>query len=163
MGGTTMRDDIVLPATARRLSTAGLAWEPAIGDWCVVLGAEHVAETQGGLWLIAAHFPTAGTLALADSAGQWPITQVTARDCLWMPTAGQLKTWLRARGYRVATGESPGLLLGGDGALRHVCRLTRIGEAAPVDGEGASEAEALADAILRLFGAGTADERALGW
>ena len=158
-----MRDDITLPATARRLSAAGLAWEPAIGDWCVVLGAEHIAETQGGLWLVAARFPAAGTLALADAAGQWPITQVAARDCLWLPTAGQLKTWLRARGYHVATGEAPALLLGGEASLRHVCRLTRAGEAAPVDGEGSGEAEALAEAILRLLGAGTADARGMGW
>lgn len=153
-----MRDDITLPATARRVSGAGLIWEPAIGDWCVVLGAEHIAETQGGLWIVAARFPAAGLLALADSAGQWPITQVAAHECLWLPTAGQLKTWLRARGYRVATGESPALLLGGDASLRHVCRLTRAGDAAPIDGEGAGEAEAVAAAILRLLGAGTADE-----
>jgi hypothetical protein len=158
-----MRDDIILPATARRLSGAGLAWEPAIGDWCVVFGAEHVAETQGGLWLVTARVPATGRLALADAAGQWPITQVAAHDCLWMPTVGQLKTWLRARGYRVATGESSALLLGGDALPRHVCRLTRAGEAAPIDGEGPSEAEALADAILRLLGAGTADERRVGW
>ncbi|HLZ22113.1 MAG TPA: hypothetical protein VKQ30_08320 [Ktedonobacterales bacterium] len=158
-----MRDDIILPATARRLSAAGLGWEPAIGDWCVVLGAEHVAEAQGGLWLVAARFPAAGLLALADAAGQWPITQVAARECLWMPTAGQLKTWLRARGYRIASGESPALLLGGDASLRHVCRLTRAGNTTPIDGEGAGEAEAVADAILRLLGAGTADERGRGW
>lgn len=159
-----MRDDMTLPATARRLSTAGLAWEPAIGDWCSVLGAEHVAETSAGLWIVAARFPAAGMLALADATGQWPITQVAARDCLWLPTAGQLKTWLRARGYRVATGEAPALLLGGTGpTLRHVCRLTRTGDTAPLDGEGAAEAEAVAGAILRLLGAGTADEMEARW
>lgn len=159
-----MRDDITLPVTARRLSASGIIWDPAIGDWCVVLGAEHVAETQGGIWLVAARFPAAGLLALADAAGQWPVTQVPARECLWLPTAGQLKTWLRARGYHIATGESPALLLGGSGpSLRHVCRLTRSGGAAPIDGEGSGEAEAVADAILRLLGAGTADAFGNAW
>jgi hypothetical protein len=40
--------------------------------------------------------------------------------------------------------------------LRHVCRLTRSGDAAPLDGEGANEAEALADVILRMLGSGNA-------
>lgn len=159
-----MRDDITLPATARRLSNAGLIWEPAIGDWCAVLGAEHVAETRGSLWVVAARHPTTGMLALAEVTGQWPITQVPARDCLWLPAAGQLKTWLRARGYRVATGESPALLLGGSGpSIRHVCRLTRADNTPPVDGAGAGEAEAVADALLRVLGEQTADTMSGRW
>ncbi len=152
-----MRDDLVMPATARRLSGSGLGWDPAIGDWCTVLGAEHVSEVSAGLWLIVSRNAATGMLALAEPTGQWPIAQVATRDCLWLPTAGQLKTWLRARGWRVATGESPGMLLGGGPMVRHVCRLTRRDAAAPVDGEGASEAEAVSDALLRVLGANTAD------
>lgn len=152
-----MRDDLVMPATARRLGGAGLGWEPAIGDWCTVLGAEHVSEASAGLWLVVARYPATGMLALAEPSGQWPVAQVAARDCLWLPAAGQLKTWLRARGWRIATGEAPSMLLGGGPAVRHVCRLTRPDSAAPVDGEGAGEAEAVADALLRVLGADTAD------
>lgn len=152
-----MRDDLVIPATARRLDGAGLAWEPSIGDWCTVLGAEHVSEASAGLWLVVGCSPATGLLALAEPSGQWPVAQVAARDCLWLPTAGQLKTWLRARGWRVATGEATTLLLGGGPAVRHVCRLTRPDAAVPVDGEGAGEAEAVAQALLHVLGAETAD------
>jgi hypothetical protein len=152
-----MRDDVVLPATARRLHVERLVWEPAIGDWCSVMGAEHISEARVGLWVVASVSAATGMLMLADATGLWPQAQVPAQDCLWLPTAGQLKTWLRGRGYRVATGETQALLLGGSPAPRHVCRLTRAGQAAPVDGEGSSEAEAVADAVLRVLGAYTAD------
>jgi hypothetical protein len=39
-----MREDVVTPVTARRLVAEGLAWEPQVGDWCTVLGAEHITE-----------------------------------------------------------------------------------------------------------------------
>lgn len=156
-----MRDDLVMPTTARRLGGAGLGWDTAVGDWCTVLGAEHVSEASAGMWLVVGNNPATGLLALAESSGQWPMAQVLARDCLWLPSAGQLKTWLRARGWRVATGEAPGLSLGAGPMVRHVCRLTRPDSAAPVDGEGASEAEAVAAALLRMLGAATADAR--GW
>ncbi|MFI5271488.1 MAG: hypothetical protein ACHQ4H_00465 [Ktedonobacterales bacterium] len=152
-----MREEMVTPVTARRLASAGCAWEPRIGDWCTVLGAEHVSEAPAGLWLVTGAWPQAAQVALVDASGNWPAARVAVRDCLLIPTMGQLKTWLRARGYRVATGEAPAPQLGASTAtLRHVCRLTRPADAAPVDGEGANEAEALADAILRLLGAGTA-------
>ena len=152
-----MREELVTPVTARRLVAAGCTWEPRIGDWCTVLGAEHVSETPAGLWLVTASWPREGIVALVDASGKWPAARVALRDCLLIPTGGQLKTWLRARGYRVATGEAPAPVLGASGVqLRHVCRLTRPSDAAPIDGEGASEAEALADAILRVLGAGTA-------
>lgn len=157
-----MRDDLVMPATARRLAGASLEWEPAIGDWCTVLGAEHVSEASAGMWLVVGRFPATGLLALAEPTGQWPVAQVAARDCLWLPAAGQLKTWLRARGWRVATGESPALLLGGGLTVRHVCRLSRPDAPKPVDGEGASEAEAVGDALLRVLGADTADIATMG-
>lgn len=159
-----MREDLVTPVTARRLAAESIGWEPQIGDWCTVMGAEHVSETRVGLWLVMAHYPTAGMLGLVDADGQWPASQVAARDCLWLPTAGKLKTWLRGRGYRVATGEAPALLLGASAAtLRHVCRLTRVDGSPPVDGEGSSEPEALADAILRILGAHTADSTRRAW
>jgi len=153
-----MREDLVTPATARRLANEGLGWEPQIGDWCTVLGGEHIAEGAVGLWLVIAVPPGAGTLALADANGQWPVTQVAQGTCLWLPTAGKLKTWLRARGYRVATGEAFAPVLAASAPTsRHVCRLTFPGEAAPIDGDGLNEAEAVADALLRVLNAHTAD------
>lgn len=159
-----MREDLVMPTTARRLVGEGLAWEPQLGDWCTVLGAEHVAEGHAGLWLVIAAPPSSETLALVDANGQWPVTQVARGNCLWLPTAGKLKTWLRARGYRVATGEAFAPMLAVSAPMsRHVCRLTLSGEATPVDGDGLNEAEAVANALLRVLGAHTADSPRLEW
>lgn len=159
-----MREDVVTPVTARRLAAAGLMWEPQIGDWCTVMGGEHISEARVGLWLVAALYPQNGLIGLADAAGMWPMTQVPSRDCLWLPNIGKLKTWLRARGYRVATGESPVQLLGGTGPImRHVCRMTRADTAAPIDGEGPTEAEALADAVLHILGSQSADAPKSSW
>jgi hypothetical protein len=165
-----MREDVVTPVTARRLAAEGLVWEPQVGDWCTVLGAEHITEAPVGLWLVVGVYPvagspdSAGTLGLADAQGRWPVTQVQTRDCLYLPTAGKLKTWLRSRGYRVATGERPALLFGSTvQTTRHVCRLTREGDAHPVDGEGMNEAEAVADAALKVLGVHTADSTRTTW
>lgn len=159
-----MREDLVTPATARRLATEGLGWEPQLGDWCTVLGAEHVAEGHAGLWLVIAVVHSAGALGLVDANGQWPVTQVARSNCLWLPTAGKLKTWLRAHGYRVATGEAFAPVLAASAPMtRHVCRLTLSGEAAPIDGDGLNEAEAVADALLRVLGAHTADSPRMEW
>lgn len=159
-----MREDLVTPTTARRLVGEGLAWEPQLGDWCTVLGAEHVAEGNAGLWLVMAIAPGGETLGLVDANGQWPVTQVARANCLWLPTAGKLKTWLRARGYRVATGEAFAPVLAASApASRHVCRLTLPGEALPVDGDGLNEAEAVADALLRVLGARVSDQPRMEW
>jgi hypothetical protein len=159
-----MREDLVMPTTARRLVAEGLAWEPQLGDWCTVLGAEHVAEGNAGLWLVIATPPGSDTVALVDANGQWPVTQVARGNCLWLPTAGKLKTWLRARGYRVATGEAFAPVLAASAPMsRHVCRLTLPGDATPVDGDGLNEAEAVGNALLRVLGAHTADSPRLEW
>lgn len=159
-----MREEVVTPVMARRLAADGLAWEPQVGDWCVVLGGEHISEAHTSLWLVVAYSTRTGLLGLADAAGQWPVTQVAPRDCLWLPTIGKLKSWLRARGYRVATGESPAPLLGATSPMmRHVCRLTRPTDPTPIDGEGSSESEALAHVILRVLGSQTADSSRSLW
>lgn len=159
-----MREDMVMPATARRLATEGPIWEPQLGDWCTVLGAEHIAEGNAGLWLVIAVFPAAGTLGLVDASGQWPVTQVDRANCLWLPTAGKLKTWLRAHGYRVATGEAFAPVLAASApASRHVCRLTLPGDSTPIDGDGLNEAEAVANALLWVVGAYTADSPRTEW
>ena len=150
-----MREDLVTPTTARRLVAEGFAWEPQLGDWCTVLGAEHVAEGNAGLWLVMALAPGGETLGLVDANGQWPVTQVARSNCLWLPTAGKLKTWLRAHGYRIATGEVSAHLLGGSAPVLHtICRLTRLGEQKPaLETEGHNEAEAVAQAVLAVLSA----------
>ena len=153
-----MREDLVLPATARRLAREGLTWEPRIGDWCTVLDAAHVGERAAGVWLVVGQHPSAGFLALVDAAGRWPVTQVADHDCLWLPSAGQLKAWLRASGYSITTGEAPAHVLGATcRPTRDVCRAVRPGRGAPVDGEGLSEAEAVADVVLSTLAGQGAD------
>ena len=152
-----MREELVTPTTARRLAQAGLAWDPQSGDWVTALGGAHMDEGLVGLWLVV-NAGAGGYLTLADATGRWPQSRGLVHDCLWLPSAGKLKVWLRARGYRVATGEVTARLLGGEGPMtRHVCRLTRDDGSAPVDGEGMNEAEAVAGAALQVLGAGTAD------
>ncbi len=148
-----MREDLVTPAMARRLAHEGALWEPQVGDWCTVLGAAYVGEGSAGLWLVIGVHPTSGLLALMDASGRWPVTQVPVNNCLWLPTAGKLKTWLRAQGYSVTTGEAPARVLGATGhPMRDVCRAMRQGDPAPVDGEGLNEAEAVAAVVLRVLG-----------
>ena len=73
---------------------------------------------------------------------------VARRDCVWVPSV-EAETWLRARGYRVATSETEPLALGA--GPRHMCRLMRAGDAsAAIAGDGTSEAEATAEALLRV-------------
>lgn len=159
-----MREDLVTPTMARRLAQDGLVWDPQPGDWVTALGGAHLDEGLVGLWLAITTRDREGFITLADADGRWPQTRMALRDCLWLPNAGRLKVWLRARGYRVATGESAGRLLGGSGPLTvHVCRLTHDGDPAPVDGEGVNEADAVASALLRVLGADSADSRQPGW
>lgn len=154
-----MRDDLVLPPTARRLTEAGLAWEPSVGDWAVVIGAQHVGEGAGSLWLVVGLPPEQPSSArgegrqvrLVDSAGRWAPVQVAMAHCTWLPTAGQLRTWLRARGYMVVTGESPQRPLGASGTTRFRCRATAP-SGQPLEVEGLTEAEALASVVLHLLG-----------
>src|SRR5260370_34437644 len=94
-GRAIMREDVVTPTTARRLAAEGLGWEPQLGDWCTVMGAEHVSETRVGLWLVGVQPSATGLLGLADAAGIWPATQVAQRDCRAHPPAGQPKAWRR--------------------------------------------------------------------
>lgn len=153
-----MREELVTPVTARRLAQVGLLWDPQPGDWVTALGGAHMDEGVVGIWLVVAVGPDGQQLTLADATGRWPQSRGAIHDCLWLPTAGKLKVWLRGRGYRIATGEVTARLLGGDGPMtRHVCRLTRADGGAPIDGEGVNEAEAVASAAFQALGAGTAD------
>jgi hypothetical protein len=159
-----MREDLVTPAMARRLVQDGLVWEPQAGDWVTGMAGAHLNETAAGLWLVVATHEREGYLMAADADGRWPQTRMAVSDCLWLPSAGKLKVWLRARGYRVATGEHTARLLGGTGPItQHVCRLTREGDPRPVDGQGVNEADAVASALIQVLGENTADARAPGW
>lgn len=148
-----MREDVVTPTTARRLAQEGLRWEPQVGDWCAVLGGVHVAEGPAGLWLVISASQASGPLGLVEATGHWPVAQVAAQDCVWLPTAGKLKTWLRAQGYRIATGEVSAHLYGSGAPVIHtICRLTRLGEQKPaLETEGHNEAEAVASAVLAVL------------
>ncbi|HEX6817937.1 MAG TPA: hypothetical protein VF120_06140 [Ktedonobacterales bacterium] len=149
-----MREDVVTPATGRRLAQEGLHWEPQVGDWCAVLGGVHIAEGPAGLWLVISASQASGLLGLVEATGRWPVAQVAAHDCIWLPTAGKLKTWLRAHGYRIATGEVSAHLLGAGAPVIHtICRVTRLGEGRPaLETEGHNEAEAVASAVLAVLG-----------
>lgn len=145
-----MREDMVTPATARRLQRAGLTWAPQLGDWCTVLAGEYRGEAQAGLWLVAALAPAAGLVGVMDAAGQWPMARVPAHECVWLPSVGKLKMWLRAHGYRVASGELDPTALG-TGA-RHICRATQPGDTGSVvECEGPSESEAVAEVVVRAL------------
>lgn len=146
-----MREEVVTPATARLLQRAGLPWDPQLGDWCAILGGEIVAEAQAGLWLVGGMAPQAGLVGLMDAAGKWPMARVAVHDCLWLPTAGKLKVWLRAQGYRVATGETDPVTLGA--GARHICKATDGTGGSPLVGDGANEAEAVAEVVRRVLAA----------
>lgn len=160
-----MRDDLVLPPTARRLAEVGLAWEPSIGDWVAVLGAQHAAEGAGSLWLVIGILPgqrvtplgDGAQVRLVESAGRWAPIQVARGSCTWLPTAGQLRTWLRARGYTVLTGETPQPAFGTGGhAARFRCRVTAP-SGQRLESESLTEAEALASVILHILGSTSSD------
>src|SRR5258707_12963919 len=97
MRENAMREDVVTPATARRLAAAGLIWEPQIGDWCAILGGEHIAEGHVGLWLVAAIFPATAMLGLVDAAGKGPAAPAPPRGSFVLPTRGQPKGWVRGQ------------------------------------------------------------------
>lgn len=145
-----MREDVVTPPMARRLRQAGLNWEPQLGDWCAVLASAYIGEAQAGLWLVAAVANQTGMLGLMDAAGQWPLARVPASECVWLPSAGKLRTYLRSIGLRVATREQDTGALGLQ--TRHYCRAQRPGDAASIrDGEGPNEAEAVAEVVLKVL------------
>ena len=102
--GTAMKDDLVTLSTARRLRNAGLSWSPEPGDWCVPLGG--LTEAQSGFWLVLMVDSEPLGVTLADVSGVWPATRIAANEGLWLPTGGQLKSWLRMRGYRLTTIEA---------------------------------------------------------
>jgi hypothetical protein len=127
----------------------------------MVLGGEHFHETQSGLWLVVSWAEATGQLGVMDAAGQWPVTRIAARDGVWVPTVGKLKTWLRAHGLRVNTGEFEPSALGS--GVRQVCRVLAPGRPTPLaEGQGASESEAVAGAVLRLLEAAPMDTSAVG-
>lgn len=102
-----MRDDLVMVTTARRLRTAGLRWRPQAGDWCTLLDGANITADHAGLWLVTAADAEVGWATIVAISGTWPSARIATNDGLWVPTAGQLKSWLRMHGYRVTTLESP--------------------------------------------------------
>lgn len=170
-----MRDDLVLTPTARQLRTAGLTWQPQIGDWCALLDGIYLADQRAGLWLVIESDPQVGWATVLDSGGRWPPARVAASDALWLPTAGQLKGWLRSQGYHVVVADSePGLgsmpqtssspargwaagilapppSSAGSGVGGTRCTLTRPGRPEIIQRISTTEAEAVADALLLVL------------
>ncbi len=100
-----MRDDLILTSTARRLRQAGLVWRAQVGDWCALLDGV-TRHDEGGLWLVIAADADVGWATVSDAVAMWPPARIATADALWLPSAGQLKAWLRAHGYRVTTIET---------------------------------------------------------
>ncbi len=98
-----MREDLVMTVTARGLRAAGLLWRPRVGDWCVVMDGVHRSESDAGLWLVIEADPAIGWAGVRDARGIWPTARINMADALWLPTAGQLKTWIHGQGYLIAT------------------------------------------------------------
>lgn len=163
-----MREDLVTPTMARRLIEEGFLWEPQPGDWVTTLGGAYLSGDSAsggmmGLWLVVTTHDREGYVTAVDGDGRWPQSRFNRNDCLWLPSAGKLKVWLRGRGYRIATGDSISQLLGGTGPTTVcVCRLTRdpapgMLPPPPIDSQGINEAEAVAIAILKVLSADRAD------
>src|SRR5579884_3195943 len=184
-----MREDIILASTARRLRAAGLRWQPQVGDWCTLL--DGVREDQTGLWLVVNADPEIGWADVTDAAGQWPKARIAAKDALWLPTGGQLRSWLRAYGYQVTTLEGADALSaaptagppsqprtsrqGWAAAILndrppapqspfspdpaqtnvHRCRARHPGDSIPIEATGLSEAETVAEVVMRILMADT--------
>ena len=129
-----MRDDIILASTARRLRAAGLRWVPQVGDWCVLL--DGMPESQAGIWLVIVAEAAFGWAEVKDIAGQWPPARIATTDALWLPTAGQLKAWLRAQGYQVTTVEGALSVMSAEYAATPVppAKIVRQGWAAAILG-----------------------------
>ncbi len=90
--------DHVSPDTGRRLRDAGLAWQPAIGDWAAFqwYGSKGVPEIglvdelhDGGIVHLRSWFSTwqgerrADGINVPQVDGPWPA-------CTWLPSTGQL-------------------------------------------------------------------------
>lgn len=172
-----MREDLVVTTTARRLRTAGLIWRPQVGDWCALVTAAYRVESQAGLWLVTNADATVGWVDVIDAAAQWPQARLALSDVLWLPTSGQMKGWLRSSGYHVSTVEGPEVTanptgqLGASGARagwaagilggptpptvqpigKHRCLIMRSTGGFSTQAEGITEAEAIAETIMRLL------------
>jgi hypothetical protein len=171
-----MRDDIVLTSTARRLRQAGLAWFAQPGDWCTLLDGAHLSEDSSGLWLVTEADPQVGWVTVMSVGTNWPPARIAMVDALWLPTIGQLKSYLRGRGFRVNTTEgemrptgvaSSGPRRGWAAALLkqdtppttgdlmlvhpHICTATRPTEKIYIESSGATESEATAEVVHRIL------------
>ncbi len=97
-----MQDDLVSIVMARRLKTAGIVWQAQPGDWAAPIGASYLGLDTAGLALITDADDEVGWVTLTDIAKHWPPARVAKADTLWIPTVGQLKIWMRARGFEVS-------------------------------------------------------------
>jgi hypothetical protein len=161
-----------------------------VGDWCTLIDAAHISGDSAGVWLVVDADAAIGWINIVDAAAQWPVARIASGEALWLPTAGQLKAWLRGLGYYVSTSEGmapggqvapstprPGWAANilGDTARRtpsqplamsgftHHCQVVRNGANTTYDSAGLSEAEAVAEVVAQVL---SSDERVAlrkGW
>ncbi len=101
-----MQDDFVSIVMARRLKTAGIIWQAQPGDWTAPIGASYLGLDSAGFALVTDADDAVGWVTLSDIAKKWPPARVAKADTLWIPTVGQLKMWMRVRGYEVSSFEN---------------------------------------------------------
>lgn len=185
-----MHDTLVLASTARRLRGGGLAWRPQVGDWCTLIDAAHISGDQVGLWLVVDADATVGWINIIDAAAQWPTARISLGDALWLPSAGQLKVWLRALGYQVTTIEGGTSFATPSGSLHahqgwaasilhgtphqstpsqpltsiaHQCHAVMPGKLPAIEGAGMTEAEAVAEVSALVLASDPRVATRQGW
>ena len=186
-----MREDLVLATIAQRLRQAGLPWKPQIGDWCALVGAAHLAGEEAGIWMVIEIMEKVGQLTVIDGQSRWTARRIVSAEALWLPSSGQLKSWLRGHGYQVSTAEgtdvssAPPASTAGNarpawattlmgetprptalhplGMQRHQCRAMHASHPQPIIAVGMSEAEAVAEVTALVLASDTRIVSRQGW
>ena len=187
-----MREDLIVATVAQRLRQAGLPWKPQIGDWCALIGATHLASEEAGIWMVIEIMERVGQLTVIDAQSRWTARRIITAEAVWLPSSGQLKSWLRGHGYQVSTTEGTDMptaqsapttgnkrpawattLMGESshaptpstplGMLRHQCRAMHASHPQPITAGGMTEAEAIAEVTALVLATDTRVVSRQGW